>query len=135
MSRAPSKIDVQGAIEAGFSFVCAMCAHLHAGRKQSASWAHTKCTGDGCVGPLGGQSYPKYEGPIKYALSSFCCFCGEPNPGHLISSNKPGNDKSRMLGVCDKHLKLVQERMRYEGKDPHDQESPTVKIFGHEVEL
>ena len=135
MSAAPSQADVRGAMQAGFSFVCSMCAHLHAGRTPLAEWAGTKCTGDGCSGPIGGQTYPKYEGPIKYALSSFCCFCGEPNPTHMASSSLPGNDTTRMIGVCDKHLHLVQNRMQYEAQDPAAKKTTSLNLFGHKVEL
>jgi len=121
--------------QSGFSFVCSLCLRLHEGNRMAGGdWDTTRCTGTFCKGPLGGGSYPEYEGPIKDALNRFCFICGTTNPPHAIASCLPGHPRDRLLGACDEHAKLVDEGM-FDERPTGTRPKQKIRIAGHEVEL
>lgn len=97
--------DVAAAMKAGFSFVCAMCVKLHAGREayRTKDWKMVKCLGEKCCGPMGGGGYPEYQGPLGAVnLPQYCFRCGRQADAAAESIR----DK-RMVGVCEQHLELL----------------------------
>lgn len=131
-----SEEDVRAAREAGFTQVCSMCVKLHAAhRRYKTAWDKVKCLGKRCMGPLGGGSYPEYEGPLKEtnAFANHCWCCGKENPDHFIQSNRPGHDRGRLLGCCSEHLKLIQEN-DFDCRPAGTRATRKVRIAGHVVD-
>ena len=95
----------------GFGFVCSMCMKLHA-----SDWKNTKgCVGVSCCGPIGGKDYPEYIGPLEGVFHLYCFACGKENPSNIVSVK----DSSRLIGVCEDHLELL-DPGRYKIKDAID---------------
>ena len=97
--------DVAAAMRAGFSFVCAMCVKLHAGKEAfgAKDWKLVQCLGESCHGPMGGGGFAEYNGPLGAVnLPQYCFRCGREADAAVESIK----DK-RMVGVCKKHLKLL----------------------------
>jgi hypothetical protein len=131
-----TKDQVVVAMNHGFSFTCAMCLKLHEGHALARGyWGNTKCTGKVCSGPMGGASYPEYEGPIKDMFTRFCYMCGQENPPRGASYNAPGCDPSRVVGMCEKHYALVRGNKFEVDRETGTRKKSKVRIAGHEVEL
>lgn len=60
-----------------------------------------RCCVDGCVGPLIGGAFSKYEGPLKGYLLRQCYRCGVDADGHLTAGD------GKMLGVCEQCAKIL----------------------------
>lgn len=128
--------DAQAARACGFTFVCSMCVKLHAGRRrENASWEKARCVGRNCTGPIGGGSYPEYEGPLKEtsAFGNHCWACGKESPESFISSNRPGHDSGRLIGCCTEHLKLIREN-DFDCRPAGTNAKRKVRIAGHVVD-
>jgi len=92
-------------MKAGFSFVCAMCVKLHAGKEArgTTDWRLVECLGEDCGGPMGGRGYPEYRGPLGAVnLPQYCWRCGR-DADAAVESIKD----QRMVGSCEKHLELL----------------------------
>jgi hypothetical protein len=67
-----------------------------------------KCGKEGCGGPMGGQTFPLYDGPLGDGdWTHFCFVCGNPDVENGIQLASP--DATRKLGVCREHIQLVDE--------------------------
>lgn len=126
--------EVRSAIGAGFSFVCAMCARLHEARTlhPEVPWPMTRCTGEGCVGPLGRGTYPKYAGPVRDSLDKFCWRCGSQAVVYAVS--KADEHHGRLLGCCAEHHTLLREG-EFEERRAGTPRKRVIDVFGNKVEL
>lgn len=60
-----------------------------------------------CAGPVGGYSFPLYEGPLNREIIATRCFrCGEPAYEAVTSPQNPES----YVGVCRDHV-LTLERL------------------------
>ncbi len=59
-------------IAGGMSAVCVTCRHM----REAMDKGRRQCGESSCAGPLAGQGFPKYEGPLKGGLVKMCFVCG-----------------------------------------------------------
>lgn len=85
-----------------------------------------------CCGPLGGNGYPDYAGPLFGNLSLYCFRCGRSNPEHIIAS-KNANLQNNILGCCEKHIDLI--NADFEIRPAGTERKRKVRIAGHVIEL
>jgi hypothetical protein len=80
-------------VRAGYSIVCATCDHMQRAHARGLDSCHQPCGG-----PLSGQSFPAYVGPIT-DFQRWCFVCGETSK---YGVTVPGG--STAFGVCASHL-------------------------------
>ena len=80
-------------IAGGMSAVCVTCPSM----RRAIDRGSRKC-GETCAGPLAGQGFPKYSGPLKGGLSAMCFVCGAPSKLGVA-----GQGWQEPLGACMIH--------------------------------
>ncbi len=91
---------VRRAIAAGWSFVCAFCVKAHRASDKGSETCTVELDGKSCGGPIGGNDFPEYEGPMTPSLLAQKCFmCGEPSGAGIRVKGR-----LRVIGVCQEHL-------------------------------
>ena len=91
----------------GYAFICATCKKLHrAADSGYTSGCEAQKLHLDCAGPIGGDGFPLYEGPLARDTMARVCFrCGAAAQ-HAIKSKRSG----LIVGACDEHLELVRSR-------------------------
>ena len=108
-------IKVALAVQGGLSPICATCNKYWKAREQNVPDGRCLAV-DGCGGPLVGDDFHEYEGPMT-DFSRWCFVCGED--AHAVVSVK---GKNRLIGVCSKHMPMLRD-LKPVGRD---QKSPIV---------
>lgn len=100
--RGQSTAPVEQLLKEGFAFPCACCKRLwRAKSKGLDSCGPLLPPGKVCAGPMGGYSFPHYEGPLTRAAIAMKCFrCGDPAHEAVSSVNNP----DALVGACKGHL-------------------------------
>lgn len=106
----PTHEQMKAAQAEGMSFICATCHRYWEGRAARAD----RCTAKGpCRGPMGGGSFPEYDGPVT-DLRRWCFRCGvEASSGVRVAGTE------RIFGVCDRHLPDVSRLAPVQGGPGH----------------
>jgi hypothetical protein len=105
-------IEVARAMAGGLSAVCATCERYWAAQERHLD----RCLAtSGCCSPLGGGTFPEYQGPLNdEAFKQFCFVCGEKS----FRAVRVGQSK-RLVGVCRDHLVLFQKLQPVGKPAPH----------------
>jgi hypothetical protein len=99
----------------GWIFVCAMCEKFWEGRdlKLTKSDGTPRCSSNhNCGSPSCGGNFHDYSGPIN-SFEGFCYVCGKKSDYALVPKVEGKeilckvNGSKRLIGVCEKHVKLV----------------------------
>ena len=91
---------------AGFAFPCAYCERMwFAVEAGSDTCAPMLPPGASCAGPIAGEAFPFYKGPLTRGwLADHCFRCGEEASKHV----EPLKARGVYLGVCDKHVPTLE---------------------------
>lgn len=85
----------------GYAFPCATCQKLWRARERGMEACEAALGGLDCGGPISGQSFPLYEGPLTpQALATHCFFCGDQAAEAVTTPEQP----TRFVGVCKRHI-------------------------------
>jgi hypothetical protein len=105
----------QLALNGNFAFPCAMCHKLHRNMDRGLMVCEERDVGD-CAGPLAGQSFPQYEGPLdSEAIASHCIRCGMPEAQDRKAPDRDGrflrhrSADGGTVGLCSYHKALVDD--------------------------
>lgn len=71
-------------------WLCRMCERM----AEAHALGQESCGIPNCGGPLSGNSFPKYSGPLSSVICSYCYSCGVPSQA-IMSLDRGGK-----LGVC-----------------------------------
>jgi hypothetical protein len=71
-------------------WLCRMCEKMAAAH----ALGHISCSALNCGGPLGGNSFPEYTGPLASVVCNYCYSCGDPAQA-VMSLDRGGK-----IGVC-----------------------------------
>lgn len=98
------------AVRSGLCVVCATCEnHWNAVDNGSLS------CGRKCGGPMAGDVFHDYKGPMTdEAIAAFCFVCGNRSEYGIRV-----NDKRRVLGCCSVHVDLVKNLRPVDGASPN----------------
>ena len=112
-------------VASGLAYVCAMCTKWRRAADRGDSQCEAVAAGKSCGGPLSGMTFPEYEGPLESAMMSRFCFrCGQKSTAGVRL-----NGGSRILGLCEKHVDMLNEYVAPDGR------SPVVKHHSDDVVL
>jgi len=101
----------------GVSPVCAVCLRFWRGREFGLPG--TRCTAvDDCGGPIKGDTFHEYEGPMSEGrFSDWCFVCArESKYGILVSG------RERIVGVCEEHVEYLRSMQ------PVHRDTPNVPV-------
>lgn len=103
-----SKTPIGRLMAEGFAFPCACCKRLWAAKTNGLDSCKPMLPPNAdCAGPIGGYSFPLYEGPLTRTAIALNCFrCGKPAAEAVSSTNNP----ETLVGVCADHV-LMLERL------------------------
>lgn len=100
--------DLKSAIATGLSMVCATCKKYTDAQERGLD----KCLSvDGCGGPMRGDTFHEYEGPITDFLR-YCFVCGGPSTKGIRVAGH-----TRLIGACENHVEYV-KHLAPEGPKP-----------------
>lgn len=99
-------VQVVEAMANGVSAVCATCLHYWSAYDKRLD----SCGQPKCGGPIGGGTFPSYDGPMKGVLHKFCFVCSAPSKFGIRVNGSP-----RIIGACPKHIGYVKEYQRADG--------------------
>lgn len=98
------------AMRDGYTFACATCKNLHRAREQTLPGCMALIHNKKCSGPFGGGSYQEYDGIVpRNRLHEFCFVCGAKSDAGVET---PGDQDRVIIGICDKHLPLLESVSR-----------------------
>ena len=87
-------------MQQGVGFTCAHCVKLWWSVDRGLSECKSSHEGGECAGPLAGQAFPHYEGPLAGNLDRFCFVCGsEPSCVAVVPQGR--------VGVCKVHIEWL----------------------------
>lgn len=86
-------------LRAGYAFPCATCAKMHRAVARGLASCEAAEKGQECAGPLSGQSFPLYEGPLTKEMRAVTCFMCGGTATHTLETRD-----GVFHGVCAKHL-------------------------------
>lgn len=92
------KEKIRLAVLSGTAFICATCPRFWEGLAKEATCTAT----DGCGGPLKGDTFHEYAGPIT-DHTRWCFVCGKGGK-HAVRVGR----SLRVLAVCQTHLGMVE---------------------------
>jgi len=103
---------IKALLRQGYAFPCSYCKRMWAARERGLNSCREMLPrGAECGGPIGGYSFPLYEGPLTRSAIALHCFrCGEPAKEAVSSIHNP----DVLVGVCAAHA-LMLERLVPEG--------------------
>lgn len=90
-------------LQQGVGFVCAHCEHFWWGIDNNHQGCRALHDGVPCSGPIRGQAFPYYKGPLKGQLAKFCFVCGKDPCATAVA-----RDGGARVGVCESHLSLLE---------------------------
>lgn len=103
------------AMAGNFAFPCSLCFKLHRNMDRGMFTCEEKEQGN-CSGPLDGQSFPFYEGPLDdEAIASHCIRCGMPEAEDRADYDRDGKFlryravDGGIVGLCSYHKPLVDD--------------------------
>jgi len=97
--------DIVKAVRSGVAFPCAMCLNWWRAKEEKKESCMVFTGGKPCGGPMAGMAFPMYKGPLVDSnWTDFCFVCGEEV---VAAVEVKGSD--RMLGVCKKHVGLLEK--------------------------
>lgn len=112
----------QLAMKSNFAFPCAMCHKLHRNIDRGYAVCEEKQQGL-CSGPLDGQSFPLYEGPLdSESIASHCFRCGMPESADRKDYDRDGvflrhrSADGGVVGLCSYHKAVVDDPMGGHGR-------------------
>lgn len=93
---------VEQLLALGFAFPCACCTRLWRARAKGLDGCGPLLPrGQVCAGPIGGYSFPLYQGPLNREAIAMRCFrCGGPAYEAVSSTYNP----EVLVGVCKDHV-------------------------------
>lgn len=100
MSKDAVKIAL--AVQGGLSPVCATCTKFWDARERNVP--DGKCLAvDGCGGPLSGDDFHEYDGPIT-DFTRWCFMCGADSKFAIQADGRV-----RQIGICENHVRTLAE--------------------------
>lgn len=114
-------VKVALAVSRGLSAVCATCEKYWDARDKGVE-GDACLAADGCGSPIAGDVFHEYRGPMTQ-FDKFCFACGN-QATHAVRVDM----YVRVIGVCGKHVELVQT-LKPEGK-----RAPNVVIISKDGE-
>jgi len=99
--RVPVEEEVQKLVSEGVSFVCAMCENWWWSHDRGLDMCKAGILGKECSGPIGGNCYPEYLGPLSSNLVNVCFRCGAQSIAAVEVFGKG------MCGVCKEHIEML----------------------------
>lgn len=88
----------------GVSYVCAHCQHFWEGILKKMDRCMAIAQGKKCGSVFVGMTFPHYKGPLpRSSFPNFCFVCGAEATAGVKA------DGPEMLGVCQEHLKWVED--------------------------
>jgi hypothetical protein len=89
-------------MEMGFSFICANCTKMHTGIMRGEQHCGYALRGRVCGGPISGEAFQQYEGPLtKQTIAEVCFRCGA-DATELIEVKGKG-----FVGACEQHIGML----------------------------
>jgi hypothetical protein len=99
-----TKEMITDARKKGVSYVCAHCEHFWAGILKKMDRCVVLSQGKQCGSVFLGMTFPEYKGPLpRHTFPNFCFVCGKEADSGVTA------DGPEMLGVCEDHLKWVED--------------------------
>lgn len=95
-------VKVSLAMADGLSAVCSTCSKYWRARDVGVE-GHQCLSTDSCGGPLAGDDFHEYEGPLT-DLKQWCFVCGEKSKFGILVKGK-----NRLLGACEGHVGIVEK--------------------------
>lgn len=101
------------AVQDGVSIVCATCKHYWAARDRGVP-GNTCLSQENCGGPLSGDIFHSYDGPLT-DFSRWCFVCGSEAKFGIQVRSHP-----RIIGVCAEDVKMLADvrPIRWDGAEP-----------------
>ena len=90
-------------LQAGTGFVCAHCENFWWGADHGHRGCKAVHDAVECSGPIRGLAFPYYKGPLDGQLEQYCFVCG-----HEPDATAVARVGGARVGVCDKHIKLLE---------------------------
>ena len=97
--------DVESIVKSGTSFICATCKNYWWGAEGKLGYCKAMHDRKECSGPLGGDVFPLYDGPIDQ-LWLVCFVCGDESDAAVDVHGKG------LVGVCKGHIDVLKEYSR-----------------------
>lgn len=104
----PDPTQIAAKVADGLSPICAHCDHYWEGRSRGLPGDTCTAT-DGCAGPLRGDCFHEYKGPLT-DFTRLCFVCGKP-PQHGLRVKVSGTPLLRAIGICDAHIGMVRSEI------------------------
>ena len=96
--------NVKSDLEQGMAYVCSLCHKWLRAKERGESQCEAVHDGKSCAGPMAKMAFPQYEGPLEKAeWSNFCFWCGESSSAGIRVSGE-----FRMMGICERHLEVLE---------------------------
>jgi hypothetical protein len=89
----------------GIGFVCAHCEHYWWGVERGSTGCRLASAADDCAGPLAGEAFPHYRGPLGGKLAHYCFVCGHKPTAYAEA-------KGDFVGVCEDHVGMFDDYSR-----------------------
>lgn len=98
-------------MQSGTGFTCAHCTKFWWGVDRRLTQCKAGHERRECAGPLAGQAFPEYDGPLAGHLARFCFVCGsEPIGVAVVPQGR--------VGVCEKHMEWLETYSRPDDRPP-----------------
>lgn len=96
-------------MDTGLCAVCAWCEHYYNAKDKYQTF---NCGKGDCGGPSRGRVFPRYKGPMKNKMATFCFICGSDSDAAFDINN------NGFLGVCSGHLEGLKKMVANPGSPP-----------------
>ncbi len=94
--------EIRSAMLSGVSFVCAHCTKFWWGVEKKVGACRAAFESKECAGPLGGLSFPEYDGPLKGHLPKYCFVTGRPSDAY-VRANDGG-----LVGITESSMDILE---------------------------
>jgi hypothetical protein len=97
---------IKALLRQGYAFPCSYCKRMWAAKERGLDSCGQVLPRDMvCAGPIGGYSFPLYQGPLTRSAIALHCFrCGKKATEAVSSVNNP----ETLVGVCADHVMMLE---------------------------